>query len=83
MKAAVMHMANQPRFKSLNDNPDNSALLVANIRKVLGDELPTFIKTEAKEAIESGLGEAWIKVLLNTQCNKWAIDALDMAQDQI
>ena len=73
MRAAALHQDNL-RYGKLTDKQ-----ITDSIKKVLSEELPDFINTDLKEAHESSVGEAWIRKLLNIQCNAWAVKALNEA----
>ena len=80
MTAAIKHMTENPIFNKINKHPDNADMICKELRTILRNELPGFLDGELKEATESKLGEGWIKKIINTQCNKWGIDAISQAQ---
>jgi hypothetical protein len=83
MKATVLHMHNEAKFKALNDCALSNELVCEELRKVLRRELPNFISKDLKEANDSALSEAWIREMINAQCNLWAIEALNQAQERV
>ena len=80
MTAAALRLEKFPR---VNTSEKRSVLVTDALKKVLGAEMPGFINNELKEAKESNLGEWWLKEIINVQCNKWAIDALKIAEEEL
>lgn len=78
--AAVLHLE---RFPKVEAREDRGRLITDALKKVLGEEMPGYINGELKAAAESNVGEAWIRRLVNVQCNKWALDALKMVEAEI
>lgn len=72
MKAAVLHS---------RDQQTDNTILVNAIKNILNSEMPDFINGELKEAQESRLGEGWLREIMNVQCNKWAVDALNLVKE--
>jgi hypothetical protein len=81
-KAAAIHL-NNAKFAALNSRADKFDMVCTALKIVLNAELPDFVDNELKSAAESMLGNPWLKEMINVQCNKWALDALNQAQAQL
>ena len=80
MTAAALRLESFPK---VNASEKRSVLVTDALKKVLGDEMPGFINSELKEAEESNVGGAWLREIINVQVNKWAIDALKIAAEEL
>jgi hypothetical protein len=80
MTAAALRLE---RFPKVHAREDRAKLVADALKNVLGEEMPGFIRNVLKEAMESALGEACLKEIINVQVNKWAIDALKIVKEKL
>lgn len=74
MKAAVLHLTTGTSLKDID-----AGKLAECLRETIKSELDT-VMSEWREATEANMSEAWLRELMNAQCNELALKALKAGQ---
>lgn len=81
MKAMGLHLIDN-KYQGLNNHANINAISAKCLKQVLFEDLKRFLDNDLKEASESNLGEAWLRKIVNVQCNAWALQALSLVAEK-